>query len=536
MTLHRKEMLRAGTVLALGMISMSPALARTSVTPYLEIAQVLDAQIQGGNDVLTYSSIAAGVEATVESSRTQAQIAYRYERRIGWGKRLSDSDTHSGLARVTHQFVPNVLSVDAGALATRTRGDIRGAAPALNRGNTDNVTQVYSAYAGPTLSTQAGPLQVNAAYRLGYTKVESNDFTPTAGQPRLDNFDDSVSHLATASVGMKPDILPFGWTVGAAYEREDAGQLDQRYESKGVRGDVVVPVAPTVALLGGIGYEDIKASQRSPLLDAGGNAVINNSGRFVTDPNSPRQIAYDFSGVYWDVGVGWKPSNRTNLEAYVGRRYGTMSYTGSFTWAPTSNSAFQIGVYDQVQTFGQQLTDSLAALPTSFNTRRNPLGDQFGGCVFGNGGQQGGCLNSAFQSVNSAVYRSRGVSAQYSVSEGPFSAGVGAGYSQRSYRTPTTPGVFTLNGVKDEAFFGEGNFGYRIDSNSSIDTSIYASLFKSGIIGAPDVLQTGATGAYNRRFGQHLNAVAAVGLYSSRIDGQPTDSNASALLGMRYSF
>jgi hypothetical protein len=156
--------------------------------------------------------------------------------------------------------------------------------------------------------------------------------------------------------------------------------------------------------------------------------------------------------------------------------------------------------------------------------------------VFGNGGQQGGCLNSAFQSVNSAVYRSRGVSAQYSVTDGPFSSGVGAGYSQRSYRTPTTPGVFTLNGVKDEAFFGEGNFGYRIDSNSSIDTSIYASLFKSGIIGAPDVLQTGATGAYNRRFGQHLNAVAAVGLYSSRIDGQPTDSNASALLGMRYSF
>jgi hypothetical protein len=83
MTLHRKELLRAGTVLALGMISMSPALARTSVTPYLEVAQVLDAQIQGGNDVLTYSSIAAGVEATVESSRTQAQIAYRYERRIG---------------------------------------------------------------------------------------------------------------------------------------------------------------------------------------------------------------------------------------------------------------------------------------------------------------------------------------------------------------------------------------------------------------------------------------------------------------------
>ena len=541
MRLHDKRIFLSGTAFAALMLPMA-ASARTEIHPYIEAAQILTAELKGNpNEVLTYSSVAAGVEATMQGQRTQAQVSYRYERRIGWGEAIGDDDTHTGLARVSHQLISNKLTIEAGALASQTRSDIRGAAAGQTTGNPDNLTQVYSAYAGPTLSTQVGALSVGASYRLGYTKVEANDFVPIAGQPRLDSYDDSLSHVASASVGMAPDVLPFGWSVSGAYEREDAGQLDQRFESKGVRGEITFPISPTVALLGGVGYEDIQASQRSPLLDVGGNPLVDSRGRYVTDSASPRQIAYDFDGIYWDVGVAWKPSRRTNLEAYVGRRYGSMSYTGSLTWAPTSDSAFQIGVYDQVETFGQQVSDSLATIPTSFAVNRNPLGNQFGGCTFGNGASGagssngGGCLNSAFQSANSSVFRSRGVSARYSASHGPLSYGVGVGYAQRTYKTPALAS-FNLNGVKDESYYGQGNVGYKFGQNSSIDTSVYASLYDSGIAGSPDVVSAGATSTYSRTFGQNLSATAAVGLYSFDIEGTNSELNASALLGMRYTF
>jgi len=55
--------------------------------------------------------------------------------------------------------------------------------------------------------------------------------------------------------------------LSAGYEREDTSQLDQRYEGKYARADVTVPVGPTLALLGGVGYEDIEISERAPLLD-----------------------------------------------------------------------------------------------------------------------------------------------------------------------------------------------------------------------------------------------------------------------------
>lgn len=527
-------MTRQMSLIALA-LAAAPAHAKTDVTPYLEVAQIVAADLNNGGDVLTYSSVAAGVEAQVETRRTQAQIAYRYERRIAWDDDTNDGDSHTGLARVGTELARG-LTIEGGALATRARNDIRGKAPGIIIGDQDNITQVYSAYAGPTYSRNVGELEVGAAYRLGYTKVEAESPVLAAGQPRIDNYDDSTQHLATASVGMKSGTLPFGWTVSGSYEREDAGQLDQRFDAKDVRADVVVPVSPTLAVVGGVGYEDIEASQRAPLVDGAGVPITDGNGRFVTDPASPRLLAYDQDGLYWDVGVLWRPSRRTELEARVGRRYGTMSYTGSLTYQANDNTGYGIAVYDEVQTFGQLLTDNLALLPTAFQSDSNPFNPQFGGCVFGTSGNAGGCLNPAFQSINSSVFRTRGVTGVASTQRGPWNWGLGVGYAQRKYKTPVIAGTFNLNGLTDESWFAQGQVGYQIDPRSAVDGAVFASLFDPGIAGANDVLSTGATAAYQRQFGPRLSGIATVGLFSNKIEGEEGDLTASALLGMRLVF
>jgi hypothetical protein len=538
MKIHlQKIATKMGSASLIALALAAPAAAKKEISPYLEFNQIVSADLKNDGDVLTYSTVAAGIDASVANKRSEAQISYRYERRIGYGNdKIADADVHSGLARGRFEVVPNLLNIEAGALAARTRTDNRGAAPGLLVGNVDNISQVYSVYAGPTLTKSIGDVNIGAAYRVGYTAVDATDFVPGAGQPRVDNFDDSLSHLATASVGMESGVLPFGWSVSGAYEREDAGQLKQRFESKNVRGNLVVPITPTVAAVGGIGYEEIEASSRSPLLDAGGNPVVDGKGRFVTDPASPRVLAYETDGMFWDVGVAWKPSRRTSLEARVGRRYGSMSYTGGFQWQVDSSTAFSATVYDDVQTFGQQLGDGLSRLPTSFVTSTNPLSPGFGGCVFGSGGTSGGgCLNPALSSINSSVFRSRGATASVSRSRGPWSYGAGLGYSQRKYLVPAGAG-FALNGVRDEDWFGQAQVAYQISPQSSIDAEVFASLYDSGILGAPNVLSTGATSSYHHQFGRRLSAVAALGLYSTRIEDQEGDLFGSALLGMRYTF
>ncbi|NJM50147.1 MAG: hypothetical protein HC843_04070 [Sphingomonadales bacterium] len=333
---------------------------------------------------------------------------------------------------------------------------------------------------------------------------------------------------------MQPGELPIGWSVGAAYEREDAGQLDSRYEGKYVRGDVTVPIGAGLAVVGGIGYEDIQVSERDALRDAAGDPILDTDGRFVTDPASPRLVAYQEDGLIWDVGLAWRPSSRTSVSAYYGQRYGSDTFGGSLTYQPNNNFAVNVAVFDQVTGFGSLLNDSLAALPTSFRVARNPLSGDIGGCAFGGAG--GFCFNDALQSANSASFRNRGVTAALASNLNGWDVGVAAGYSNRRYLASALGARAELAGLVDENYFALASVGKSIDDRSRFDTSVYATYFDPGFAGAPDVLGLGANAAYYREIIRGLSATAAVGLDSFRQEDFDSDLTASALLGLRYSF
>lgn len=508
---------------------------QVNIVPFLEVSQAFFADLNNGSDILTYTTMTSGVEGSVRTRRTEVQVSYRYDYRVSWNRNQSDEQIHSGIARGQQLLIPNLLSLEGGALATRSRVDIRGAAPNLLAGNPVNTTQIYSFYAGPSLATNLGELRIGADYRFGYTKAESRTRgNLISGQPLLDVFDSSTSHVATGRIGMGTGRLPFAWTVSGGYEREDARQLDQEFESKFVRADLTLPVTETVAVVGGIGYEDIEASQREVLRDTSGNPALDRNGRFQTDPSSPRLLTFDSSGLIWDTGVVWRPSRRTSAEFRIGHRYGSMTYVGSVSYQMSRSLAFQAGVYDGIQTFGRQLNQSLAALPTQFTVARNPFGNQVGGCIYSVAGG-GGCLDTALQSVATGTYRSRGLNAVASYQRGPIRAGIGGGYAQRKFFAPTTA-FFSIDGITDESYFLQAFVARQLDEMSSVDATVYANLFDSGIFGAPNVIGTGATAAYYRRFTGRLTGTAALGLYSSRVEDVASSLTGSALLGAKYEF
>ncbi len=508
---------------------------RVEISPYIEAQQVLVADLKNGGDVLTYSTVAVGVDASVQTHRAEAQVNLRYERIIGYDDKVDDSDIISGIARGSLKVAPG-LSFDAGGVATRSKVDGRGASPTNLVGNPDNITQVYSVYAGPTYSAQIGELSVNAAYRLGYTKVESKDVgSLPPGQFANDTFDDSVSHSASASVGMQPGgLLPVGWSVGVGYEREDAGQLDGRYEGKFVRGDVTLPIADGLAIVGGVGYEKIEISERDALRDVAGDPVTGSDGRLVTDPASPRLIAYEEDGIIWDAGVMWRPSSRTTFNAYYGQRYGTDTFGGNFNYSAGNDWAANISVYDSVTGFGNQLNDNLAAMPTSFRAARNPLSGDIGSCAFGQSG--GFCLNNALQSTSSASFRTRGITAALASTVGGWDVGVAAGYDRRKFLTSALGARADLSSIVDQNYFAVASLGKDLDARSRVDTNVYASYFDPGFAGADGVLGVGFNAGYYRQIVRGLSASAAVGLDSYRQENFDSSTIGSALLGLRYSF
>lgn len=515
---------------------------RVVVRPYIEATQILTADL-GGGDVLTYTSLAAGVDAAVSTARINGQVSYRYERRFAYDDDIGDTDIHSGLARVEAQLTRN-LSLEAGGIATRSRSDIRGAAPGVLVGNVSNIAQVYAVYGGPNFAAQAGDVAVNANYRLGYTKVETPTFgTAATGGQRLDYYDDSIGHTATASAGFRPGtLLPVGLTASAGFDRETAGQLSQRYQGYFGRGDAVLPVSPYVALTAGLGYERIETSQKDALVDAAGVPVLDRDGRFRTAPGSPRRIAYRTDGLYYDAGVIWRPNRRTSVEARIGERYGSLSVTGTATYQASKDVGVAVNVYDGVQTFGRQLRTGLANLPTSFLAPNQGFAQQFNGCVFGaTGAAPGGCLDDVFQSISTSSYRARGIDAVLVATRGRTTFGGGIGYANRRLFAPRGAPGLVVTGLEDESYYGQLYFARSLSSVSGINATAFVNYFDSqlggGFVTAGDggVWSYGATGTYYRNFGR-LGTTASLGLYSFKVGDFDSDWSAQALLGARYQF
>ncbi len=515
---------------------------RVVVRPYIEATQILTADL-GGGDVLTYTSLAAGVDAAVSTARINGQVSYRYERRFAYDDDIGDTDIHSGLARVEAQLTRN-LSLEAGGIATRSRSDIRGAAPGVLVGNVSNIAQVYAVYGGPNIAAQAGDVALNANYRLGYTKVETPTFgTAATGGQRLDYYDDSIGHTATASAGFRPGtLLPVGLTASAGFDRETAGQLSQRYQGYFGRGDAVLPVSPYVALTAGLGYERIETSQKDALVDAAGVPVLDRDGRFRTAPGSPRRIAYRTDGLYYDAGVIWRPNRRTSVEARIGERYGSLSFTGTATYQASRDVGVAVNVYDGVQTFGRQLRTGLANLPTSFLAPNQGFAQQFNGCVFGaTGAAPGGCLDDVFQSISTSSYRARGIDAVLVATRGRTTFGGGIGYANRRLFAPRGAPGLVVTGLEDESYYGQLYFARSLSSVSGLNATAFVNYFDSqlggGFVTAGDggVWSYGTTGTYYRNFGR-LGTTASLGLYSFKVGDFDSDWSAQALLGARYQF
>nr|WP_208403046.1 hypothetical protein [Sphingomonas japonica] len=519
-------------------LAATPAAAQQAVviSPYIEAGQILSADLTN-DDVLTYTTLSAGVDASIQTRRVEVQLNYNYQHRFSWDDDIGDDDVHNGLARAAVR-VANGVSIEGGAIATRARSDIRGDAGPVFGAGVDNVSQLYSLYVGPTVATTSGPFSLNAAYRLGYTKVETPGFRSVGDdfQP-LDLYDDATSQLLFGSVGTRAGtIAPFGITLSGAWEREEASQLDQYYDGKYARIDLVQPVSRTLAVVGGAGYEDIEIGQRDPLFDADGFPVTDRNGRFVTDPDSPVRLAYDLDGFIWDAGVVWRPSIRTMLEARVGERYGSTIYTGSLSWAVRSNASLQVGVYDGIQSFGRQLNDSLAALPTNFVSPSDPFGGQYNGCVTGgSNGATGSCLAPVFQSIATANYRARGVDAIYAVTSGNLRYGLGAGYASRRFYAPDRGQGFSIDGVIDESYYAQAFGQTTLDPQSTLAGNVYVNYFDSGLGAAPDVWGAGATGSYFRSFGR-INAGLSGGLYTFEQEGLNNQTYLQALAALGYRF
>ncbi len=518
-------------------IGTSGGAGRVKIQPYIEIGQSVLARLEPIHEVLTYSSIAAGVDMSLAGRRTEGAVSVRYERRFAERGNIASNDTISGLARVRHDLIPRELTIEAGGLAARTRFEPSGASSIGSSVETgDRVAQVYSVYAGPAFSTQTGEVAVKGSYLIGYTKVNTPRISvPGVPQVQGDIFNHSVAQAAQVSAGVAPGtVLPIGLTASGGFSQEDVANLDQRVRDLRAGLQATLPINSELALIGDVGWQHIRVSSRDAVRGPGGVPVVGSDGRYVTDKSKPRQIAYDVNGLTWDVGVMWRPSRRTSLSAFVGRRYDSMTYYGSLAYTPNARNSLNINVFDSVSGFGSSVGNAVQSLPTDFTTERNPFSGDISGCA--TGAQGGGCVNGALGSIASATFRNRGVAASYSHSAGQLRMGLGAGYFRRKFIGARGTVLGAANGRTDQTYYVNGQLSGPIDRLTGFSVGIYDSWYKSGLSDLGDVNAAGINAGLSRQFTQRLVGSAAVGLDALNRKVAADELIATGQVSLRYNF
>ena len=135
--------------------------AGVRVSPYIEAAQLVSAELSPGDDVLTYSRIAAGVDVSATGRQTAASASVRVEHYFGWNKGAQDGTVVSGLARGYATITPG-LQFEAGGLATRSRIDGSGSAVQGATGSDPTGGGISSGFAGAAVDLRPDLDQVPA--------------------------------------------------------------------------------------------------------------------------------------------------------------------------------------------------------------------------------------------------------------------------------------------------------------------------------------------------------------------------------------
>ena len=520
-------------------LAASPAAAAgITVHPYIEAQQVFSADLSGHDqDAVTYTGAAAGIEATFDTAHLHGQIDYQYEHYFSESRHEGGGSSQTGLASIVYQATPEI-TLNAAGIAARTRGNLGTQTPGFVFGDTNNTEQVYAGEIGPSYAGHLGDLSLAANYRFGYTKSTGGqgDFDLGPGQPVLQNNFATTDQIVDASIGMSPHAgnLPFGWQVSGGWDQDNVHFLDARMQNYFGRVDITVPVSATLAAEGGVGYEKDRASQAALLTDADGNAILDAQRHLQADHTKKRLLSYDDDGLIWDVGVLWRPSTRTSLEVRGGQRYGETVVTGSFTHQISPDSSVQVVAYDDIQSFGRQLTSEAGALPTSFTSFSAGAPTTLSGCVFGTNGGAGACI-PALSSVNSNFYRSRGVYANYSKSSGQWVYGIGVGYDNRHYLAPDFgPEIASLNGQTDQSVTIDGVVVRQLSPVSNLSFNALAAWYKGSEFGSRGYYSYGATASYSRAFSQHLTGSATLGIFSGSGDDSNDDVIGTGLVSLRY--
>ena len=336
---------------------------------------MLSADLDGG-ETLTYTSVAAGVDGRIETRRVTAadELSLRAQHRMGQRRRRSGRPfgRRHGQRRGRPRRCRSTPARSPPAPAGRGG---RSESPTATRRSTSTAPMPARPSRPMSARSRSTPPTGSATSRsttIGSPAISTTISTPpsrTAPPPAS-----AWRRASCRSAGPSAPAMPARIRAAASSRSSRAPMSAATSSFRSARPSRSPPASA---------MRTSRQASTMSLRDANGVPVIDPAGRPTPDPTRPRLLTYDVSGIIYDGGIIWRPTPRTELQARAGHRYGGTTVIGSLSHQFNDDYALNATVYDSVETSGRLITNDISSLPDNFDTARDPLTGNLGGCVFG---------------------------------------------------------------------------------------------------------------------------------------------------------
>lgn len=171
-----------------------------------------------------------------------------------------------------------------------------------------------------------------AAYRLSGTTFFEASSGDMGDQNRPD---DGIIHDVTVGLNSGRDFTRLRWSLTGTWQHQTGSGDEGDSGQRSVEASTEYRINRQFGLLASAGYDDVQLADES---------------EGVTSEN-------DLSGLFWTVGLRFNPSERTDMRAEYGRRYGEPYYRGQVNWRPSPLTTINASYETEVVTLQEALAN-----------------------------------------------------------------------------------------------------------------------------------------------------------------------------------
>ncbi|RED49862.1 TIGR03016 family PEP-CTERM system-associated outer membrane protein [Aestuariispira insulae] len=370
-----RELLVAGTGLAVVLLSGAVALADTTFVPFAEVEESItdNARSTGsGEEADLINTLSSGFALDTETKRADISIDYEISRDIYTDNSDLNGNRHKLNSDAAFELVEDWVTLNGRAAISEEQINQTGSSTATERTTSQDTARIFNYGVGPTVAHDIGRwASTELSYEYGVVDSKKTDTSANTTVPQK-----TTIHDFAWAMDSGPKFSKLTWGLNASFQDVDKEGSESAagttYHETNYEGETAYNFTNTVAGTLRIGHDNNTDPTTTDDYD-GVYGFIGTKLTFVDKLEATVEVGERFGGTLVEAEVKYTPSSRTSVEFSLGTDVQSeQERIASATTTDADGNLVDVNSSDSEFT---ELTTKTQTMGLTFNHSRNDRTD-----------------------------------------------------------------------------------------------------------------------------------------------------------------